>query len=953
MAVDHTSPNATPVESTERSAAEVKNEEETEVTAGEWEAMETVLRNMYNFRSPDGHDPSKMFHRKVNKRVVPDYYDVIKEPMALSTVKANIHTKSYKKFSDYVRDFALIPHNAQVYNKAEAQAYQDALTFRSVLESELKRLVDDSIITPEIAALPDLGEIPPQSPGGAEEGEEEEEDEDDDDDEEGDDSDDDGARRRRRRGPRSSAAITRREGGGKGDDGGKGNDTDLRKKRGRPPRVDTPMEARVKAVLKGLRKFKGSGGELKVSHFERLPDKGLMPEYFAEIKNPMAIDLIKRKQKRKKYQSVDHFMKDVDTMFENAKMYNRDDSQIYKDAIDLQNEAHILAEQEKKRPDSDYVMEDGRLPLPNGILHIGQFWKVGDWVHIQNPNDVTKPIVAQIYRTWEDSEGQKWVNACWYYRPEQTVHRYERHFYENEVVKTGQYRDHHIDEVVDKCFVMFFTRFNKGRPRGFPLDKDVYVCESRYNEEKFKLNKIKTWASCLPDEVREKDYEMDLFDVPKKMRKVPSPIRHLLKEDAKETDGLPKPKWGVDNAPPIVGAVHKRPREANESPPPEPTPSPPPTAPPQTVRQASNLTNQAPNTGYPSNGQVDDAMGGHVPQRQMNGSAPAQPAHPPPNFNQQYPPQQYHQHSASPVPNFHQQAHTPQAPRSYTPNTSHTPFIPPQPPAHVTPQQQYSTPHQPISYSGPSGHQQNRGIAPTPVGGAAPAAAAAAAAAAAPAGGVGNAYNPPRPVEVYYLNDSANLSIPEDMREQFHRDEHGRILFFTSPPFYSSASASATSNSRPSGGTPGPLGHSIRYLAAKARRESLAEQEKKNKRANADEHDPSDTSEEAGRKRPKQTEKTDGERLYEEIGELKIRALGTLERQMAQGTEELLKGIYGGSGPRLREGLKWEEERLRASQAAEAEKIRAVRERGRERKENEKVKIRTGRVFADDLDAGY
>jgi hypothetical protein len=34
-------------------------------------------------------------------------------------------------------------------------------------------------------------------------------------------------------------------------------------------------------------------------------------------------------------------------------------------------------------------------------------------------------------------------------------------------------------------------------------------------KEKHKLNKIKTWASCLPDEVREKDYEMDLFDVPR------------------------------------------------------------------------------------------------------------------------------------------------------------------------------------------------------------------------------------------------------------------------------------------------------------------------------------------------------------------------------------------------------------------------------------------------------
>lgn len=324
------------------------------------------------------------------------------------------------------------------------------------------------------------------------------------------------------------------------------------------------MEARIKAVLKGIRKLKDSDG-LKVRHFERLPDKSVYPDYFQEIKEPMAIDLIKRKSKRKKYNSVDHFMKDVDTMFNNAKSYNQADSQLYRDAVDLQTEAHRLAELEKKKPDSEYLMEDGRFPLPNGILYNGELWKVGDWVHIQNPNDATKPIVAQIYRTWQDVDGQQWVNACWYYRPEQTVHQFEKHFYPNEVVKTGQYRDHQIEEVVDRCFVMFFTRYNRGRPRGLSPDKEVYVCEARYNEEKHKLNKIKTWASCLPDEVREKDYEMDLFDAPRKIKKIPSPIRHLLKDDAKETDDVPKPTWGAENAPPIVGAVHRRPREENVS----------------------------------------------------------------------------------------------------------------------------------------------------------------------------------------------------------------------------------------------------------------------------------------------------------------------------------------------------------------------------------------------------
>lgn len=186
-------------------------------------------------------------------------------------------------------------------------------------------------------------------------------------------------------------------------------------------------------------------------------------------------------------------------------------------------------------------------------------------MHITNPNDLTKPIVAQIYRTYVDKAGKYYVNACWYYRPEQTVHRFEKHFFENEVVKTGQYRDHGIEEVVDRCFVMFVTRYNKGRPRGLPKDKEVYVCEARYNEEKHKLNKIKTWASCLPDEVRDKDYEMDLFDVPRRLKKFPSPIKHLLRDDAKPNDPLPKPTWGAPNAPPLVGAVHCREREANVS----------------------------------------------------------------------------------------------------------------------------------------------------------------------------------------------------------------------------------------------------------------------------------------------------------------------------------------------------------------------------------------------------
>ncbi|KAJ5335418.1 Bromodomain [Penicillium brevicompactum] len=680
------------------------------ITPELWKVMMNLVMAIYDYREEDGHDPSRLFHRSVNKRYVPDYYEIIKEPMALSILKARINKREYKQFSEFVRDCALIPHNAQTYNRPRSQAYEDALIIRDVFASEFRKLAAQGAIAADEAELPDLGEIPEADPLPDDDEEEEEEEEDEDDD-----SEDEG-RRRKKPGPKPGFKRGMAP----------KNEPDLRRKRGRPPRVDTPMETRIKTILKGIRKFKGAGGHMKITHFERLPDKSAYPDYYHEIKEPIAIDGIKRKSKRKKYTSVDHFMRDLDHMFENAKAYNQSDSQIYKDAVDLQIESRKLADAEKKKPDSEFLMEDGRFPLPDGILHRGELWKVGDWVHIQNQNDVTKPIVAQIYRTWQDSDGEKWINACWYYRPEQTVHHFEKHFYPNEVVKTGQYRDHRIDEIVDRCFVMFFTRYSRGRPRDLAPDKEIYVCEARYNEEKHKLNKIKTWASCLPDEVREKDYEMDLFDVPRKIKKIPTPIKDLLKEDSKETDDLPRPTWGADNAPPVVGAVHRRPRDENESPPPEPTPSPPPPSLPQSAIPRQSMGQQLPITAMSPGSAALQARSPAAPIAIQTSPAPSSTFQPQMSQAQLY--QASLQRRAS---NFA----TPQ-----TPAGNYQPM-----PAQQTP------------YTGYPGNRMQ--VPPA-------------------------AYNPnaPRPVEVFHLSDVANASIPEDIRRQFHCDDQGRVLFFSAPP---------------------------------------------------------------------------------------------------------------------------------------------------------------------------
>jgi chromatin structure-remodeling complex subunit RSC1/2 len=504
-----------------------------------------------------GYDPTKLFHKRVNKRFIPSYYEIIKEPMAFSVIKTAVSNRTYNTFEGFVRDCALIWHNAHTYNRPGVAAYEDASTVKTALELQFQKLVDEEIISEEQKAWPDLGEIPeadpiPSEPENEEEEEGDEKEDDDEDEDESEDTDEEGGRKKRKRGRRPSGV--RRDTGGER----------TLKKRGRPPKVDTPMEARIKNVLKGIRKPKNAQGDLMIHNFEKLPDKGTLPEYYADVKEPIAIEIIKRKQKRKKYNSVEHFMKDIDLMFDNAMSYNMDDSVIYKDAAFLKKEAHRLADIEMKRPDKDFVMEDGRVPLPKGITYNGELWQVGDWVHLRNANDVTKPIIAQIYRTWQNQEGEHWINACWYYRPEQTIHHYERHFLPNEVVKTGQYRDHPIKDIVDRCFVMFITRYHKGRPRGIPMEREIYVCRARYNEEKHRMNEIKTWTSCLPDEVREKDYEMDLFGDQRKIREVPSPLLHMLKEDQKE-DEMPSPQWGAPGAPPIVGGVYKGERDKDVS----------------------------------------------------------------------------------------------------------------------------------------------------------------------------------------------------------------------------------------------------------------------------------------------------------------------------------------------------------------------------------------------------
>lgn len=290
---------------------------------------------------------------------------LIMEPsLTASGIQTKRSKKDYTKFSEFVRDVALIAHNAQVYNRPSSSFFQHAVRLREVFQEELKKLVDEGMIAADEAVLPDLGEIPDTEdsplPDDDEEGEGEDAEEEE---EEDDDSDNDERQDRARRDSRGRRVDMKEE--------------EDAKRRTRPPKVFTPLEARIHELLKGLRKYRSANGELLVDPFEKLPDRQAHPDYYTTIQNPISLHEIKRKHKRKQYASVDSALQDLELMFENAKEYNEEGSDIYEAASELQHHSREIAEQEKAKPDDAFAEEDGRRPVTE-IPHNGDIWRVGE-----------------------------------------------------------------------------------------------------------------------------------------------------------------------------------------------------------------------------------------------------------------------------------------------------------------------------------------------------------------------------------------------------------------------------------------------------------------------------------------------------------------------------------------------------------------------------------------------
>ena len=299
--------------------------------------------------------------------------------------------------------------------------------------------------------------------------------------------------------------------------------------------------------------------------------------------------------------------------------------------------------------------------------------------------------------------------------------------------------------------------------------------------------------------------------------------------------------------------------------------------------------------GYSRNNEVDAAAGGNANPSSVPNPSPSQ-GNQYQSHSQPHVPQ-YHQHSASPNPTQIQYA--PPISSAHTP-TNHTTHSSP----HFSHQDHYSTPQNRYPHPQPSHRSGNLASA---------------------------ILNPPRPVEVYHLGDSANAAIPEDIREQFHRDEQGHVLFFTTPPLDVLPPAKPGS----------AIGHTARYLAKKLRLQ-IARKEKRKAEGLLE------IEEDSGNKKPR-LGATDPSVLAR-AEQMRDRALNIWMARIQQGTVALYKDIYGDM---WEQGMEYEHEKLVAEQ--QDRKLRNIewQESKRRREEKEKVALNGTGLYLDDFDPRY
>jgi protein polybromo-1 len=244
------------------------------------------------------------FMKLPSKRIYPDYYDEIKKPIAMNTIKRSLSKRQYKSIKEMSDDLELMCANAMQYNVEESVIYGNA---KKLLEAVRHKASEIGLLA---ASLPPESIVPKSSPASTPKKEK----------------------------AASHAALVNKSGA----------------KQTKAGLVEHNMKRLFKLVIEYCGgEEEAAGGKSNSNQtipggrannksmlsqpFMSLPSRELQPDYYEKIRDPLDFNTVRRRIESGAYSTEGDMVVDCVKVLENAKSYYSESTQFHKDAHKLKS----------------------------------------------------------------------------------------------------------------------------------------------------------------------------------------------------------------------------------------------------------------------------------------------------------------------------------------------------------------------------------------------------------------------------------------------------------------------------------------------------------------------------------------------------------------------------------------------------------------------------------------
>ncbi|ENN78044.1 hypothetical protein HUJ04_006145 [Dendroctonus ponderosae] len=259
----------------------------------QWKLLETVWR----LEGSNGQPLSEPFWKLPSRRIYPDYYKEIKNPLSLTQIRAKLTKKGYGTVSEVAGDMTIMFENAKKYNIPNSKLYKDAVRLQRVMQAKVQELLDIDQVTHKKTNKAIRKHM----------------------------DEDSSARKKSGQKPKNLSPMG----------------TPMR---GRPPKDFVPMKKRLFTLAKYMLDFTCEDGRQPMLGFMEKPSKKLYPEYYEVIDEPIDFLEIESKIKAEQYSCEKDLVKDFQLMFANCRQFNEENSPIYEDANLMEKHLMIKVE---------------------------------------------------------------------------------------------------------------------------------------------------------------------------------------------------------------------------------------------------------------------------------------------------------------------------------------------------------------------------------------------------------------------------------------------------------------------------------------------------------------------------------------------------------------------------------------------------------------------------------